>query len=202
MADLFKFVPGILSNVIDLLNPASNKDIIAVYNDAFEQIIPDARPIKCTIKESSAMFMHPIETGETIADHRVILPVDVELVFVTGRGEERAVYVAIKQLYLQAKRLTVQTRVATYSNLYISDMPHTEDAEMWDAIKITVRMKEAQFVAPQYATLPPTKVKDKKDSTTVKRGTQTAKAPTEAQKEKGSSILFDASKKVSDFLGF
>lgn len=202
MADLFRFVPGIVANVIDLLNPGSNKDVIAVYNDAFEQIIADARPIKCTIKEPSAMFTHPIETGETITDHRVMLPTEIDLVFVTQRGLERAVYTAIKQLYLQAKKLTVQTRVATYGNLYIQDMPHSEDAEMWDAIKISVRLKEAQFVSPQYSTLPPAKVKDKKDSTTVKRGTQTAKAPTEAQKEKGSSILFDATKKVGDFLGF
>lgn len=181
---------NLATSIVGLFGETSGKDTLAVFNEDFEQVFVDARPMRCSVKEGAMMMQHPVETGQVITDFRIIQPVEVDLTLITARGQEKAVYTEIKQLYLSAKKLTLQSKVATFTNLYVSDMPHRQESDMFDAIQISLKLKEVRFVEPQYSTLPPAKVKDKKDSSTVKRGTQTAKPPTEAQKEKSESILF------------
>lgn len=183
---------NIFSGLLDLLNLfPSTQDVVAVYNKEYEQVFRDARPTKAMVKEDSTFMQHPIETGETIVDHRILLPVEVVLVVVTAPGKAAEVYQQIKQLYLRAEPLSVQTRVTTYTNLYIQAMPHEESPDMFDAVTLSLRLKEVQFVEAQYSELPPSKVKDKKDSSTVSKGTQTATTPTAAQASKASSTLYD-----------
>jgi hypothetical protein len=160
-------------------------DVVGVYTPEFRQVFPRARPIKAVVKEEAQVMEHPLETGATITDHRIILPVEIELSVILQAIDYRNTYQIIKQLFLNGDLLTVQTKTGIYENQLIAAMPHEEDPEMFDAITIALKLKEAQFVTPQFDIVPrnPTK------KSTVDRGTQQPKTATVANEEKTSTLF-------------
>lgn len=147
-------------------------DVVGVFTADFVQVFERARPLKATIKEDAKVFEHPLETGATITDHRIILPIEIELSLMLQSKDYRNVYNIIKQLFLNATLLVVQTRTGVYENQLISSMPHEEDPELYDAITLALKLKQAQFVEPQFSSLPPRAVRNKSQSSTEKRGEQ------------------------------
>lgn len=163
--------------LLDLLLPNKSADAVAVINQInFEQLFPDARPFKVQVVPNSKFMEHPLETGATITDHRVIQPLEIELsVFLTSRGnlqDYRSVYAQLKQAFDAADLLTIQTRTSSYPNMVIYEMPHNEDADMFDAVAVAVKLREVKYVEPKYASLPASQVADKQQSSTVARGEQ------------------------------
>lgn len=192
----------------DLFFSSAYVDVVAVFDAHYTQILRDARPVKASVKEAKNFFTHPIETGESITDHKIMLPVEIELEIIAQGASAKDTYTEIKQLYLNSRPVTIQTRMGSYPNMYLAEMPHEETPDIFDALTIILRFKEAQFVDAQYSELPPEKVKDKKHTSTVDKGTQTGKEPTDAQKKKGETVLqgsvhraINAGKKVAGFLG-
>lgn len=173
----------------DLFFSSAYVDVVAVFDAHYTQILRDARPVKVSVKEAKNLFTHPIETGESITDHKITQPVEIELAVIAQGASAKDTYTEIKQLYLNSRPVIIQTRTGSYSNMYLAEMPHEETPDIFDAIAIILRFKEAQFVDAQFSELPPEKVKDKKLSSTVDKGTQTGKEPTDAQKKQGDTIL-------------
>jgi hypothetical protein len=165
--------------------PSTNaQDVVAVLAADFSQVFTEARAIKVTVNRSSKAMEHPLETGVTITDHRIILPVLADLSLVISSDDYKAVYQQISALFQRGELLTLQTRVGSTSNLLIEKMPHEESGDMLDGVTVALSLKEALFVAPQYSTLPAKKVARPKDADTTKRGQQ---QPTESTK-KGSVL--------------
>jgi hypothetical protein len=165
--------------------PTGAVDVVGFYTQDFRQVFPKARPIKCVVKEEAQVMEHPLETGATITDHRIILPVELEVSVVVGSFDYRNTYQIIKQIFLNAELLSVQTKLATYENQLIAGIPHEEDPEMFDAIAIAIKLKEAKFVTPQSDVVP----RNATQKSTVDRGNQQA-ANTSAANEEKSSVLF------------
>ncbi|HZZ80038.1 MAG TPA: hypothetical protein VFE62_16110 [Gemmataceae bacterium] len=115
---------------------------------AFGQMFVNARPLKATIRETSKVMEHPIESGAVIADHHIINPVEIELPLIVASQFYPATYTQLRQAFVDATLLSVKTRVGTYSNMIIAAMPHEEDAEMFDAITIGLHLKQVLFVVP------------------------------------------------------
>lgn len=164
-------------SVFTTLLPSFAFDTVAVFDQSFQQVFPQARSIKAVVKEESKVMEHPLETGGTITDHRVVLPVSIELsLIVQSKSGLQEVYRAIKQYYLNATLLTVQTRSSIYENQMIASMPHEENPDQYDVLAIAVTLKQIQFATTQYTVVP----KNPKNSSTVDRGTQagTALSPT------------------------
>lgn len=164
--------------------PTNAQDVVAVLDSSFAQVFPNARILKAAPNRSSKAMEHPLETGATITDHRIILPVTIDLSIVIASSDYKAVYQQISELFRRGDLLTVQTRVEAFPNMLIEKMPHEESSDMLDGVAVAVSLKEARFVTPQFSTLPPSKVARPKDSDTVKRGQQ---QPTESTK--GGSVL-------------
>ena len=160
-----------------------SQDVLAVLNAALEQVFALARPIKATVMRSAKNMEHPIETGATVTDHRIVLPTSIELSLLLTSEEYPTVYQQVRDLFLRGELLTVQTRVDSFPSMMIEKMPHDETADMIDGVALALTLKEAMFVQPQFATI---KVARPKDSSTVKRGQQ---QPTEAPPARQSSIL-------------
>ena len=173
--------------ITDTFLPTRAVDVVGVFDDQFNQVFSNARPIKAMVNESAKAMEHPVETGVTITDHRIILPTEIELsVLVTNSAsgqEYRSVYQQIKQLWLNATLLTVQTRTGSYPNMLITDIPHDETADMFDAIAIGIKLKEVLFVEAKFGTLPPTAVKNKSKASTVDRGEQQTTTATPAENQ-------------------
>jgi hypothetical protein len=68
-------------------------------------------------------------------------------------------------------------------------MPHEEDPEQYDAIALALKLKQAQFVTPQFASLPPRQVRNPTNSSTVSRGEQ-QKTSQNSTSTRSQSVLF------------
>lgn len=177
----------------NLLLPNASADVVAVFDDGFNQVFADGRPIKANVNEYSKVMEHPVETGIVITDHIVEQPTEIELsVFLISKGniqDYRSVYQQIKQLKKSGTLLTVQTRTDSYPNMIITDMPHDESPDMFDAIMVAIKLRSVILVTPQYGKLPPSSVSNKANSDTVKKGEQQTKDATTEQQEKPSLII-------------
>lgn len=165
--------------------PSAAVDVVCVLNEDLQQVFEKARPMKAQVKEESKTMKHPLETGATITDHRIILPTNIELSMVLASEDYPAVYNQIKDLFLRGELLTVQTRVGTFTSMLIEKMPHDESPDMADACALALTLEEAQFVTPQFSTF---KVASPRDSNTTKRGEQQPKTTPPATQRSGSIL--------------
>ena len=100
----------------------------------------------------------------------------------------RKQFESLRQAFEQNKLVTVQTKVRSYENMLILDMPHDETPELGTAINVPVRMQEWVEVKPEFGELPPAKVENKSQSSSVKRGQQTSEESGVAKKQQGSVL--------------
>lgn len=167
------------------MTPTNAQDVVAVLNKDLAQVFEKARAIKITIGRGSKAMEHPLETGATVTDHRILLPVTAELSLILTSDDYRAVYQQVRELYTRGELLTVQTRVDSFPSMLIEKMPHEETADIFDGIALALTLKEAAFVTPQFSKLK-VAANRSKDSKTVARGQQ---QPTEAPAARKTSIL-------------
>lgn len=155
-------------SIIDTLLPSFAYDTVAVFNQDYEQLFRDARSIKAVVKEQSKVMEHPIETGAVITDHRIILPVEIELSLLLLSRSYQDTYKAIRSYYLNGTLLVVQTRTGVYENQLISAIPHEETPEQYDVISLNLSLRQALFVVPANEITPA----EPEDTNTVDRGQQ------------------------------
>lgn len=178
--------------IFDTLLLTTPYDKVAVFDQDFNQVFPDARSIKAVVKEEAKVMQHPLETGATTTDHRIILPVEIELSVVLQSPNYQDTYNQIRQLYLNATLLIVQTRSGIYYNQLISSMPHEENPDMYDALTVALTLTETQFATTTYDFSP----KNVNQSSTIDRGNQQSLPPNPGVSQ---SILKDAFVSVTDF---
>lgn len=153
------------------------QDVVAVLTSDFEQVFEGARTLKLTVERGSKVMEHPVETGVTITDHRVILAVPTELSMIAAEEDFAEVYQEIVDLFKKGELLIVQTNVDSFSNMLIEKLSHDESGDIVQGIAISLRLKEVLIVTPQYSTLPPKKVARPADADTAKRGQQQPAEP-------------------------
>ena len=157
-------------------------DQVQVMDVNGNQVFRNARPVKATVKENSRSMEHPVETGAVVTDHRIILPIEIELSLILASNDYQQVYSVIRNLYLNATLLTVQTKAGVYTNQFITDMPHEEDPEMYQALTIALKLKQVLFTTSfSQAFMPENPV----DASTVNKGQQQPTTPTAAQAQQG-----------------
>lgn len=159
-----------MAGLIDILLPSAASDVVAVYDQNFNQVFATARPIKATYDRKSKTMEHPVEDGSTITDDRVLLPTDIQLSLILRSEDFRSAYDEIEQLYLNGTLLTVQGRTKTFRNMLIEKMPHDEDPALFDVIALALSLHEVQFVTATFGKLPASKVKKPTNASTVDRG--------------------------------
>jgi hypothetical protein len=137
--------------LLDNLLPSFASDRVAVFTQDFTQVFPGARPVKAVVKEEAKTMDHPLETGATTTDHRIILPIEIELSMIVTSADYQDVYRQIKQFYLNATLLVVQTKSGVYQNQLISGLPHEEDPAQFEALIIALKMKQVQFATTAYS---------------------------------------------------
>ena len=175
----------------DFRIPSASADQVAIFDDNFRQVFEQARPLKLTVAEHAKVMEHPVETGATITDHRILEPIEIEYIALIQSADYRSVYQQIRQIYQNAGLLTVQSKTASYEHMLISEIPHEENPDYFDAIQIVIKMKEVFFVTAQFGMLPPAKVADKTQASTVDIGTkQTTEVAADPNKS-GLAVAFD-----------
>lgn len=157
-------------------------DDVIVLDAEFNRLFERAQSIKATVDRQAKVMDHPIETGAMVTDHRVMLPVTVELSLVLSGELYKNTYHLIKSLYLSADLLTVQTRVDVFSNMIVAKMPHEETADMRDGVTIALSLREVELVTAKYGKAATAAPKKAKDSKNTNRGQQQPKATSETRK--------------------
>src|ERR1700728_1467995 len=172
-------------NLLSAYIPSFAVDTVAVFSQSYSQVFRGARPIKAVIKESSKVMEHPIENGAIVTDHRIVLPVEVQLSMILTPETYRETYDQIKQFYLEGTLLMVQSRSGIYFNQLIQEMPHEEDPTIYDTISLSLNLKQVQMVTAQYTTTP----RNPKNSNTVNRGAQNTTPATSSQNSVGFDLI-------------
>lgn len=149
---------------------------VSVFDNNFNQLFPEAKIIKLTIKEEAKVMEHPLETGATVSDHAITQPVEIEMDVFINSTTYKNTYNIIVKLFHEFSFLTVQTNTDTYKNQIIQSMPHVESSEIFDGTIINMKLKEALFVEPQYGTVP-ISPRNPRNSSTTGRGTQNGNPP-------------------------
>jgi hypothetical protein len=160
-------------------------DVVGIYDEDFNQLVPEGRPIKASIVEPSKLMEHPLEDGSTVVDHRILQPAEVELTIIADHELWQRYYA----IYGDAELVTIQTKSTTYDNMVIESINSDETPDVFDRVPIVLKFKEVVFVETQFQALPPTAVAKKTNASTVKRGEQTGK-PTAEQTQKKASVLY------------
>jgi len=164
-------------NIVSTLLPSYAVDYVALFDQNYNQIFREARAIKAVVKEQAKLMEHPLESGAVITDHRVVLPIEIDLSLVLASTDYVDVYKSIRQYFYDATLIVVQTKAGIYTNQLIAAMPHEEDPTMFDAVTIALSLKQVQFATAQYGIVP----KAATNSTIVNRGTQQGTPATPAQ---------------------
>ncbi len=163
---------------LDLLAMAgSSVNIVGIYNDT-TQVYVQARPLKASVRETSKVMDHPVETGVVLSDHHIINPVEIDLPLVVPAIYYSAIYQQIKADFLAATELSVKTPVNVYTSMIIADMPHEESPEHFNAIIIGLHLKQVLFEVPGSTQPLPANYSpaDPADQDTVQSGLQAATA--------------------------
>lgn len=163
-------------------------DNVAVFDQDYNQVFSEAEVIRMFVREDSEVMEHPLETGAVIADHQIFEPIELEYVVILPTTLYRNIYQQIKQLFLSSTLLYVQTKTTVYSNMLLRSIPHQETTDMYNAVPMDLRFKQAAFApSPQSAVVP----RDPTNSSTVSRGTQQGSTvPEDLEQFMGPSALF------------
>jgi hypothetical protein len=157
-----------IGTVVASFIPSFGSDSVAIFDQDYQQLFQDARALKATVKEEAKLMEHPVESGATIVDHRIILPVEIELALILTSGAYQNTYNQIRDYYYNGTLLTIQTKSGIYQNQLIQSMPHEEDPSQYDVLTLILSTKQVIFVTAQYGTTP----KNAANTNTVDRGTQ------------------------------
>lgn len=167
---------------------STNTDIVAVYDQNYNQVFKNARSLKAVVKEEAKSMEHPLENGSMIVDHRVILPVEIELSLITQKESAQDLYKVIRQYYLNSSLLIVHTRSGVYENQYITSMPHEESPDQIDVLIIALKLKQAQFATTQTSTI--VTPKNPSNTTTLNRGTLQPQPLSQSAALQGATAIF------------
>ena len=169
-----------------------SQDVVGIFDEDFNQLVPEGRPIKATVTEPSKLMEHPLEDGSTVSDHRIFQPTEIELSLIADYELAQR----FEAIYRQTETITVQTRAATYDDMVIESMSHDETVDVYDRMPLVLKLKHVEFVEVQFQALPPSSVaasgaQGKRNASTTKRGEQTGK-PTAADAQRKASVAYQA----------
>jgi hypothetical protein len=142
-----------ITSITDTL--LGNESIIQIFTqDDYVQILETATVMEVEPKPDKDLMDQPIESGATITDFVVTKPKELDLAVILADVNYLADYLQVKQLFENNTFLIVQTAVDSYENLIIKSMPHKENGEMSQAIRMVLALREVLKVTPAYAPIP------------------------------------------------
>lgn len=169
---LTDILSGAVNLARSLITPSKAVDVVAITGAGFLPLFSAARPLTASVYEFADVMEHPLETGSVIADHIVFKPIEIELpLLCVGEVASRSTYAAIRTVYAAGTLLTIRTRTGSYPNMVITDLPHDETPNEFNAISIRLRLREARFVTPSTG-LASDQVANQSQTSTQNRGAQ------------------------------
>ncbi|WP_286898893.1 phage baseplate protein [Achromobacter sp. UBA2119] len=171
----------------DSLSTSTQQQVTILDSESFDTLFASAHPMRVAVREAKRATKFAVEDGSERSDHVVRELTEIQIDFLLA-DDTRNQFESLRQAFDQNKLVTVQTKVRSYENMLIVDMPHDETPELGMAINVPIRMQEWVEVKPEFGELPPAKVENKSQSSTVKRGQQTSEESGAGTERKGSVL--------------
>lgn len=169
------------------LSTSTQQQVSILDSESFELIFASAQPMRVAVREAKRATKFAVEDGTDRSDHVVRELTEIQIDFLLA-DDTRNQFESLRQAFEQNKLVTVQTKVRSYENMLILDVPHDETPELGMAVNVPVRLQEWVEVKPEFGELPAAKVENKSQSSTVKRGQQTSEASGAGTERKGSVL--------------
>ncbi len=182
-------IPSFIQNII----PGQDTNlVVAFFDQDYNQILIGANIVDVRVQEDARAMEHPVEDGTIITDHRIILPVEIDVTLILNGNSISSttnsftgVYAEIENLFNSATLITVQTRTSIYQNQMITSLPHSETSELYSGVALSLNLRQVLIVSAQYNITP----KYPSNSNTVQRGTQQGTTANATQTTKATSGL-------------
>jgi hypothetical protein len=185
--------------LLNLRLPSWNTDLVQIIDpEKEEQVYKSARPVKIQVIEESELMKQPRENGSVQVDHKIDLPIIINMEVVLDRREYKDVYKHLQEARVGGIKLRLQTRVSTYENMFISGMPHEETAQNFTNIAMTISFEQALIFGVNKKGLTKEKVKEPESPGILKKGVIGAKKAGAALKAAGDK-LFSGYTKITAF---
>lgn len=144
----------------------------AIFDDSGNSIFETAGIMKVTATPESEYSSHTLEDGTTVSDNKIRRQTRVTIEVILNTVDYVSVYQQIKSAEINNTKFTIQTKTDTFNNMYITSYPNDESVKMFDTVSLTIGFVEQQFVKVEFKSMPQSRVKNKSNSDTVKRGEQ------------------------------
>lgn len=161
------------------LDDNSFAPVTAILDSGGNQIFETIGILGVSAASSIAYPQHTLENGVNISDHAIRLQDRVTLRCVLSPDDYVEVFRRIKRAFSQNSEFIVQTKVDTYTRLYIENLPHEEDAK--DTVTLNLDLLEQRFQSPSVDSLPESEVANPADSDTRNAGNKQGQATSEGQ---------------------
>lgn len=199
LTDLMNAASGVRSSY-SLAKSFFTADVVRLTDINGVQVFSQCRAMSVTINRTSTLAEHPLETGNTITDFKIIKPNVITLKMMIPDDAYRAVYQQIEQAWLNSTTFIVQTWASSFANMVITDLPHDETPASVGSISISLTLKEVMWFTSTVETMPAKEVavstksaktggKAKPDAVTVKQGQKSAVNATAATQKKTLAVL-------------
>lgn len=149
------------------------QDVVGIFDSNGNQKFIRARGMRLSTDRVARMPQHPLETGGSVVDARVIMPVEATLLVVLQSGDYSNVYSQIQSSFNNGELLSVHCKAGVFTNMCIMSIPHEETPEMVDAIQIAVRLIEVRFYKSQAVGI--SRPATNRSANTTARGQQTTR---------------------------
>ena len=179
------YLTDLISNLGFTATPQTRS--VRILDQDYNFILPQVNMIDVRVKQDKQAMQHTIEDGSIITDYTIVRPTEIDLIIVLNTSDYQDVYFTILGYYENSTLLTIQTKTAIYDNQFLVSMPHTETAEMYNAIGMILRFQQAIIVKAQYNVTP----KYPSNSTTVNRGQQQGTSANDQQEFEAAQSFFN-----------
>lgn len=169
------------------LSSGASQDLVCILDgENFQQLFIASQPMRMTVREIKRPTKFVVEDGSTRSDHVVVEAVEISIDLYIDGEDARDGYKQIKQAWRDNRLVTVQGKVDSYKSMLIAEIPHDESPEFGMGISMPMRLIEWRSVKPEYGSLPPSKVKSKKQADTAKGGQKQANQADQPTQNKAS----------------
>jgi len=173
--------------LVDTLSTSTQERVSVLDGETLQPMFVSAHPMRVSVREAKRATKFAVEDGTARSDHVVQELTEIQIDFVLN-ADTRNGFESLRQAFLKNSLVIVQTKVRSYESMLITDLPHDETPELGMAINVPLRFQEWLAVAPEYGTLPPAKVANKNQSSTVNRGQQSTTEADESTRRRGSVL--------------
>lgn len=157
-----------------------------------QEVLSALQITRIGVEIQKKVFEHPLENGASIVDYEILEPKKATIQAYIA-VDDLTTLSELEKLYIQGTLLRVRAENRIINNMVISAQPHEITGGIIDKSLYSISMKEADFVSPQYVSMPA--AKSKKNVSRVNSGIkQTTNKTAEKKNQSWAASLFFGNK--------